>query len=94
MSSSEPKDKTSYAYFEWLKKENARQLRRAGHKAPASNERVSHRRTSFNKPDDSKIRSIDSDITYEKWCLAHDIIQEPLEANPDLFEEISPEESF
>lgn len=82
----EPNNKNSFAYFEWLKRENARQLRKAGHKAMNTGERVRIKKT-FNKPDETKIRELDKEIDYGRWCEIHDIVREPLEANPDLWED-------
>ncbi len=81
----EPKDKNSYSYFLWLKRENIRQLRKAGHKADNIGAEP-RKRKRFAAPDESKIRSIDSHNSYSNWIELHQG-PEPIEANPDLWED-------
>lgn len=83
---------------EKLKQECARELRKRGHKTPKSHLRHTKRKR-FAKPDDSKIREITSKITYWEWVDNHtnkygqrgsqgsSEYREPLEANPDLFDD-------
>lgn len=77
--------------FDWkdaekLKLECAEALRKKGIKTPSSGLRK-RKRKRFVKPDDSKIRSINSKASYWDWVEQHEG-KEPLEANPDFFEDI------
>jgi hypothetical protein len=92
----EPKNKKCYLWYEWLKRENARMLRKSGHKAPGTNERKKRIRKSFNNLShrDAEIKHIgikpfrDGEelkperSEYWQWLEAHNS-PEPPEANPD-----------
>lgn len=71
---------------ERLKKECEKSLRKNKHKAAKSHLR-NIKRKRFAKPDDSKIREINNEFTYWDWVELHNNNKEPLEANPDLFDD-------
>lgn len=72
-------------------KENCRaSLRKQGVRSPNSGKRKRVRKE-FSEVDDSKIREIKSPRTYWDWVALNREGVEPLEANPDLFEDL-PEE--
>lgn len=76
----------SWREAEELRKECIKALRKSKHKAENTGERKRIRKK-FAQPDDSKIREIESTMTYAEWIAQRDLTREPLEANPDLFED-------
>ena len=75
--------------FSWkdaqkLKDDCAKTLRKSGVKIPRGKRK--HVRKRFSKPDESKIRVING-MSYIDWMEYHSKDIEPIEANPDLWEE-------
>lgn len=75
----------SWQEAEELKKECAKSLRKAKHKASNTNERKRIRKI-FSKRDDSKFKTIKGK-GYTEWMEDHGKTIEPIEANPDLWED-------